>query len=211
LISNTYVELLRQIDEAIEIYMSKSPEHGVSVRISVSGTDASGRPSAVTHELERGNVTVSRQTVISQSPVQNAEDDVQALIDCSIALMENGNFESATESAREAIGLQPQNAGGHIALWRALRAAGQNDEAYPAIVGALQILETQDLPLRIGSAAFEISTRETFAQWLFLLDRKDEAKSQTYKAIDLAEQAGLKDRLDWLNLQLQTMEDNVEA
>ena len=204
------MEMLQQINEVIETYMSKNSEHGVSVRVRVNATDASGRPTTMTHELEQGNVTVNRIAISQQVPLQLPENDVQALIDCSIALMENGNFESAIASAREAVGLQPQNAGGHIALWRALRASGQNEEAYPAIVDALQILESQDLPLRIGSAPFEISTRETFAQWMYLMGRKDEAKSQTRKAIDLAEQAGLRDRLDWLNLQLQTMEEVTE-
>lgn len=207
MIDNSYFTLLKQIDEAIDAYGKLNPQHNVSARIIVNATDATGNSSSMKHEFDRGNTTLETHTQDYELPIPTQPDDINTLIDCSIALMTNGSFEAAIDQAKEAVRLQPNNPNCHVTLWRALRADGENGLAYAAIAEALRIYEGMDLNTRMSNATLEIDTRESCAQWLYLLGRTNEARTQTNAAIELAERTGLKDRLDWLKRQLEQMDD----
>jgi predicted Zn-dependent protease len=207
MMNESYLEMLRQFNRIIESYASEYPEHNLSLRFKINYIDNSGTLSAVTHVVERGNSTNEQPTVVSSLPPRTRDEDVQTRIACSIALIENGNFEGAVRQAQDAVDVEPENTHCYIALWRALRASGMDDTAFETMLKALAIFEKQELPTRMDNVEFEIESREAFAQWLFLAGKREDAIQQTTAAMALAEQAGLTERLDWLSLQLETIQN----
>jgi Flp pilus assembly protein TadD len=195
------------MDEAVSAYMAKNPAHTVTARVNVSYVDTAGNTSVIKHEIECGTPPLTSPIQkINEKPVESQSQNITERIECINSLIANGNYDAALDEAHEAVNLQPENPSTHIILWRVLRAAGRDDtKSTPVINEALRLIESQDTQSRANITALEIDTREAFGQWLFLQGHLDDAKNQTGIAIQLAERAGLRERLAWLNLQMQTI------